>query len=77
MQSLDLALQREFAVTETVKFQIRAEAFNALNHTNPGTPNRFGEYATVWHDHRSGDARTARFSSACGFLSELFSYRTL
>lgn len=41
MQTLDLALQREFAVTETVKVQIRAEAFNALNHTNLGTPNRF------------------------------------
>ena len=41
MQTLDLALQREFAVTETLKVQIRAEAFNALNHTNLGTPNRF------------------------------------
>ena len=40
-QTLDLALQREFAMTETVKLQIRAEAFNALNHTNLGTPNRF------------------------------------
>ena len=40
-QTLDLALQREFAVTETVKVQVRAEAFNALNHTNLGTPNRF------------------------------------
>jgi hypothetical protein len=41
MQTLDLALQREFAVTETLKVQIRAEAFNALNRTNLGTPNRF------------------------------------
>jgi len=40
-QTLDIALQREFAMTETVKLQIRAEAFNALNHTNLGTPNRF------------------------------------
>jgi hypothetical protein len=40
-QTLDLALQREFAMTETVKLQFRAEAFNALNHTNLGTPNRF------------------------------------
>ena len=24
-----------------VKFQVRAEAFNALNHANLGTPNRF------------------------------------
>jgi hypothetical protein len=40
-QTLDLALQRELTVTEKVKVQIRAEAFNALNHTNLGTPNRF------------------------------------
>jgi Carboxypeptidase regulatory-like domain len=40
-QTLDLALQREFAMTETIKVQVRAEAFNALNHTNFGTPNRF------------------------------------
>ena len=41
MQTLDLALNREFPVTERVKFQVRAEFFNALNHTNLGTPNRF------------------------------------
>jgi hypothetical protein len=40
-QTLDLALQREFGLTEKIKFQLRAEAFNALNHTNLGTPNRF------------------------------------
>jgi hypothetical protein len=40
-QTLDLALQREFSFTEQIKFQIRAEAFNALNHSNLGTPNRF------------------------------------
>jgi hypothetical protein len=40
-QTLDLALQREFSITEQVKFQVRAEAFNALNHSNFGTPNRF------------------------------------
>jgi hypothetical protein len=41
MQTLDLALHRQFTVTEQVNFQIRAEFFNALNHTNLGTPNRF------------------------------------
>ena len=41
MQTLDLALNREFGITERVKFQLRAEFFNALNHTNLGTPNRF------------------------------------
>jgi len=41
LQTLDLALQREFSLTEKLRFQFRAEFFNALNHTNLGTPNRF------------------------------------
>jgi hypothetical protein len=41
MQTLDLALVREFGITERMKFQFRAEFFDALNHTNLGTPNRF------------------------------------
>ena len=41
LQTLDLALQREFYVSEKVKFQFRAEFFNALNRVNLGTPNRF------------------------------------
>lgn len=41
MITMDLAVAREFAVTEKAHFQARAEFFNALNHTNLGTPNRF------------------------------------
>jgi hypothetical protein len=41
MQTLDLALARTFRVTEKANFQFRAEAFNALNKVNLGTPNRF------------------------------------
>lgn len=41
LQSLDLALVRSFNLTERASFQFRAEAFNALNKTNLGTPNRF------------------------------------
>ncbi len=41
MQTLDLAIVRDFGVTEKVKFQFRGEFFNALNHTNLGTPDRF------------------------------------
>jgi hypothetical protein len=40
-QTLDLALARDFAITERTKFQFRGEFFNALNHTNLGTPDRF------------------------------------
>lgn len=41
MQTLDLALAREFGFTERMKFQFRAEFFNALNKVNLGTPDRF------------------------------------
>ena len=32
---------RSFVLTEKVRLEMRAEAFNALNHSNWGTPNRF------------------------------------
>ena len=41
LQTLDFAVVRNFAVTERLKFQFRGEFFNALNHTNLGTPDRF------------------------------------
>jgi hypothetical protein len=33
-ENVDIALFRNFRITEAVKFQLRAEAFNAFNHTN-------------------------------------------
>jgi len=41
MQTLDVALVRTFAFTERLHTELRGEAFNALNHSNWGTPNRF------------------------------------
>jgi hypothetical protein len=41
MQSLDFALARSFNLKEKATFQLRAEAFNALNKANLGTPNRY------------------------------------
>ncbi len=38
---LDQALQRQFSLTERVSFTFRAEAFNALNRSNFGTPNQY------------------------------------
>jgi hypothetical protein len=40
-QTLDIALSRTVGLTEKANLQLRAEAFNALNKTNLGTPNRF------------------------------------
>jgi len=41
LQTMDLALVRSFNLAEKARFETRAEFFNALNHTNFGTPNRF------------------------------------
>ena len=40
-QTLDVSVVREFHVSEKARFEARAEFFNAMNHTNLGTPNRF------------------------------------
>jgi len=37
--SLDASLQRNIALGERLRFQIRGEAYNALNHANFGNPN--------------------------------------
>ena len=41
LQTMDLALVRSFNLPRKARFEGRAEFFNALNHTNLGTPNRF------------------------------------
>jgi len=41
MQTMDLAAVRTFNLGERLKLETRGEFFNALNHTNYGTPNRF------------------------------------
>ena len=37
----DVAVTRAFQIAEQASFEFRAEAFNALNRSNFGTPNRF------------------------------------
>ncbi len=41
LQTMDLGVVREIGLGERSRFEARAEFFNALNHTNLGTPNRF------------------------------------
>src|SRR5262249_56181235 len=41
LETMDVALQRAFRLTERLNFQLRGEAFNALNKVNLGTPSRF------------------------------------
>jgi hypothetical protein len=40
LTSVDFSVLKDFAVTEKLKVQFRAELFNIGNHTNFGTPNR-------------------------------------
>jgi hypothetical protein len=41
MQTMDLGVVRGFSLTERLRLETRGEFFNAFNHTNYGTPNRF------------------------------------
>jgi hypothetical protein len=41
LETLDLSVLRGFALSERLRLEARGEFFNALNHTNLGTPNRF------------------------------------
>ena len=41
MQTMDLSLARSVSIAEKARVEFRAEAFNTLNHSNWGTPNRF------------------------------------
>ena len=41
METLDVSVLRGFALGERIRLETRGEFFNALNHTNLGTPNRF------------------------------------
>jgi hypothetical protein len=68
MQTLDLALARVFDFTEHMKFQFRAEFFNALNHTNLGTPDRFvntPQFGTISEGATPG--REIQFSARVSF----------
>jgi len=39
LADLDIALEKDFRMTERISTTFRAEAFNIINHTNYGLPN--------------------------------------
>ena len=55
IQNFDFALLKDFHITESKKLQLRAEAFNALNHAN------FGADGVITHvnDSRFGQVTSA------------------
>jgi hypothetical protein len=68
LQTADLAMVRDFDITERWRFQIRGELFNALNHANLGTPNRFvntPQFGTITEAATPG--REAQLSARLSF----------
>jgi hypothetical protein len=41
METVDVSIVRSFPLRESLRLETRGEFFNAVNHTNLGTPNRF------------------------------------
>jgi hypothetical protein len=70
MQTMDLALVRSFELAERLHMELRGEAFNALNHSNWGTPNRFvntPQFGTITEASTPG--REFQLSARLSFLS--------
>jgi hypothetical protein len=68
MHIADIAFSRDFRLRESLHLQLRAEAFNALNQTNYGTPNRFvnePQFGTITMAMHPG--REAQFSGRLTF----------
>jgi hypothetical protein len=68
LATADLALTRSFTLTERASFALRAEAFNSLNHSNWGTPNRFvntPQFGTITEASTPG--RELQFSARLSF----------
>ncbi len=60
--SLDLSLVRFFQLTERFQLEARAEAFNAINHTNFNNPNTTETSSTFGRITSAGDPRIFQFA---------------
>ena len=61
MENLDLSMSKTFQVREGKSLEFRAEAFNSLNHFNPGNPN-----SALAFNFRNGQQTNASFGQIGG-----------
>jgi hypothetical protein len=67
LQELDLSLQKEIPLTEAVKLQFRAEAYNLLNRPNFNIPNRTAFTANFGRISSAQDSRQLQFALKLAF----------
>jgi hypothetical protein len=63
LQQLDLSLQKDISLFETARLQLRAEAFNLLNHPNYNIPNRTAFTANFGSISSSQDSRQLQLAA--------------
>ncbi len=67
LTEFDLALHKQFRVTERTNLQFRAEAYNLFNHPNFNIPNRLAFTANFGRITSSQDPRQLQFALRLGF----------
>ncbi len=63
LQVFDLSVRKQILFTERFRFEFRAEAFNALNHTNFNTPTTAVDNANFGRTFSSGPSRLLQLGS--------------
>jgi hypothetical protein len=59
---VDAALSREFAMTERLRMEARAEGFNVINHANFSAPNTNLSSSSFGRITSAGDPRILQFA---------------
>lgn len=67
LQTMDIALARSLQIKEKTTFQFRFEAFNALDKTNLGTPNRYVNEPQIGTTMAMTPGREIQFSGRLSF----------
>ena len=71
---MDMAVRRDFPISESLRLQFRAEAFNIFNHPNFGTVNSFcgGQPGIPGCTNQQFGQATATLASSLGVVSPLY-----